>query len=251
MYICVLRPCAPAPLALRPGTLCPSHCCPSHWHPLALAQELPALGVDTTCPLHSCRHATLISGGSTLHSQHHMDKHDTDASALLLMTAPGPVVLPMLWNKSSALLAGRSLYYNSSSPSLQVYLGKWQETDVAVKVLLEMQHLAPTPEVLPQDPDTLQPWTDNSDATLPASDSSPNMTAQGLPGITNADGAADCLHPDAKNSEEATAAIRTLEREVGLHAASSTIMHAMWLHPCARCVTAPVRMKCDWLHRCA
>ena len=42
---------------------------------------------------------------------------------------------------------------------LQVYLGKWQETDVAIKVLTEIQNLSPQGGIHPQDPATLQPWS--------------------------------------------------------------------------------------------
>ena len=41
----------------------------------------------------------------------------------------------------------------------QVYLGRWQQTDVAIKVLSKvMQNLAPTNGMKPQDPATLQAW---------------------------------------------------------------------------------------------
>ena len=41
---------------------------------------------------------------------------------------------------------------------LQVYLGKWQETDVAIKVLTEIQSLCSGEGVQPQDPATLHSW---------------------------------------------------------------------------------------------
>ena len=38
---------------------------------------------------------------------------------------------------------------------VQVYLARWQETDVAVKVISKMQNLSPKEGVHPQDPDTM------------------------------------------------------------------------------------------------
>ena len=38
---------------------------------------------------------------------------------------------------------------------MQVYLAKWQETDVAVKVVSKMQNLSPKQGIHPQDPDTM------------------------------------------------------------------------------------------------
>ena len=40
---------------------------------------------------------------------------------------------------------------------IQVYLAKWQETDVAVKVITQMQNLSPLQGVHPQDPSTMLP----------------------------------------------------------------------------------------------
>ena len=99
---------------------------------------------------------------------------------------------------------------------VQVYLGKWQETDVAVKVLIEMQHLAPTSSVQPQDPATLEPWTDRPDPnTMPAVSEDAKVHAEGLAGITDADAAEDG-QVQAEVGPESTAAMRTLEREVCL-----------------------------------
>ena len=39
---------------------------------------------------------------------------------------------------------------------LQVYLAKWQETDVAVKVITQMQNLSPFQGLHPQDPATME-----------------------------------------------------------------------------------------------
>lgn len=38
-----------------------------------------------------------------------------------------------------------------------MYLAKWQETDVAVKVITQMQNLSPLQGVHPQDPSTMLP----------------------------------------------------------------------------------------------
>jgi len=38
---------------------------------------------------------------------------------------------------------------------VQVYLAKWQETDVAVKVITQMQNLSPFQGLHPQDPATM------------------------------------------------------------------------------------------------
>ena len=48
-----------------------------------------------------------------------------------------------------------------SKQLVQVYLGRWQQTDVAVKVLSKvMQNLSPHSGIVPQDPSTLQAWHD-------------------------------------------------------------------------------------------
>ena len=101
---------------------------------------------------------------------------------------------------------------------MQVYLGKWQETDVAVKVLLDMQHLAPNSQVQPQDPATLEPWKDSPQANMPSAEQQGDgkLTAQGLQGITDVEGSDDC-QSQAEEGGAGEAAIKTLEREVGLH----------------------------------
>ena len=98
---------------------------------------------------------------------------------------------------------------------MQVYLGKWQQTDVAVKVLMDMQHLAPSSQVQPQDPATLQPWRDSPQPNVPEQEEEDRVTVQGLQGLTDMDGSMGC-QTQAEGSREAMAAIRTLEREVGL-----------------------------------
>ena len=40
--------------------------------------------------------------------------------------------------------------------AVQVYLAKWQETDVAVKVITQMQNLSPFQGLHPQDPATME-----------------------------------------------------------------------------------------------
>lgn len=103
--------------------------------------------------------------------------------------------------------------------AVQVYLGKWQETDVAVKVLIEMQHLAPNNEVQPQDPATLEPWKGSEEDNHPQQGGEKSKTAGGLPGITDPNasltgestldvGSGNALTPEAQT------AIKTLEREV-------------------------------------
>ena len=98
---------------------------------------------------------------------------------------------------------------------MQVYLGKWQQTDVAVKVLMDMQHLAPSSQVQPQDPATLQPWKDSPQPNAPEQQEEDRVTVQGLQGVTGTDGSMDG-QSQAEESNEATAAFRTMEREVGL-----------------------------------
>ena len=90
---------------------------------------------------------------------------------------------------------------------MQVYLGKWQETDVAVKVLLDMQHLARSSQVQPQDPAALQAWKDWPQPNVPEQEEQDRVSVQGLQGVTDMDGSAE-------ESNEAAAVIRTMEREV-------------------------------------
>ena len=105
-----------------------------------------------------------------------------------------------------------------------MYLGKWQETDVAVKVLLEMQHLAPSTQVQPQDPATLEPWTDSPEtATTRPPQVGDEATVQGLRGVTDTEGSQGG-ESQAEGGCEATAAIRTLEREV--HSLIHSMRHA-------------------------
>ena len=39
---------------------------------------------------------------------------------------------------------------------MQVYLGRWHETDVAIKVIAHLQNLSPLHGLRPQDPSTMQ-----------------------------------------------------------------------------------------------
>ena len=100
-----------------------------------------------------------------------------------------------------------------------MYLGKWQETDVAVKVLIEQQDLAPNNEVQPQDPATLEPWTGSADDNHPQQGGEKRKAANGLIGLTGAGVSpygeltlAGSCDPDSVR--EKTQAIKTLEREV-------------------------------------
>ena len=103
----------------------------------------------------------------------------------------------------------------------QVYLGKWQETDVAVKVLIEMQQLAPNSEVQPQDPATLEPWKGNVGGHQTEQGGKKRGTAGGLIGITAADASLTGFSTvdttqDMDPEPEGQTAIKTLEREVHL-----------------------------------
>ena len=100
-----------------------------------------------------------------------------------------------------------------------MYLGKWQETDVAVKVLIEKQDLAPNNEVQPQDPATLEPWTGSADDNHPQQGGEKRRTANGLIGLTDAHASpagqstlAGSSDPESRRAD--TGAMKTLEREV-------------------------------------
>ncbi|DBA83679.1 TPA: hypothetical protein ACH3X1_006228 [Trebouxia sp. C0004] len=97
-----------------------------------------------------------------------------------------------------------------------VYLGKWQETDVAVKVLIEMQHLAPDSKVQPQDPATLEPWINSEEDNHPSQGGiDQKKAANGLIGLTASTLAGNS---DPVLNKEETQAIKTLEREVSIMA---------------------------------
>lgn len=96
---------------------------------------------------------------------------------------------------------------------MQVYLGKWQETDVAVKVLLDMQHLAASSQLQPPDPATLQPWKDSPQPNVPEQEDVHRVTVQGLQGVTDMNASMGGQSQPAE-SREATAALKTMEREV-------------------------------------
>ena len=100
-----------------------------------------------------------------------------------------------------------------------MYLGKWQETDVAVKVLIEKQDLAPNNEVQPQDPATQEPWSDSADDNPPQQGGEKRRTASGLIGLTDADASLTgqstlAGRSDPEFSREDSEAFKTLEREV-------------------------------------
>lgn len=106
------------------------------------------------------------------------------------------------------------------SDMLQVYLGKWQETDVAVKVLQDMQHLAPSHPVQPQDPASLKDWSNRPQtsgppptAKGPEQEKDEQVTVQGLQGVTDMDGSIG-VESQAEETPQAVAAMKTLEREV-------------------------------------
>ncbi len=120
-----------------------------------------------------------------------------------------------------------SVRSDSTFNALQVYLGKWQETDVAVKVLIEMQHLAPDNEVQPQDPATLEPWINIEEDNHPLQGGThQKKTANGLLGLTASTLAGNS---DPVLNKEETQAIKTLEREVTVltGTASCTHMHML------------------------
>lgn len=106
---------------------------------------------------------------------------------------------------------------------MQVYLGKWQETDVGVKVLLDMQQLAPSSQVQPQDPATLKPWSNRPQSSgppptgsypkEPEQEEDEQVTVQGLKGVTDLEGSIG-VQSQAEETPQAVAAMKTLEREV-------------------------------------
>ena len=85
---------------------------------------------------------------------------------------------------------------------------------MAVKVLLDMQHLASSSQVQPQDPATLQPWKDSPQPHVPEQEEEDRVTVQGLQGVTGMEGSMGG-QSQPEESNEAARAIRTLEREVG------------------------------------
>lgn len=107
------------------------------------------------------------------------------------------------------------------STSVQVYLGKWQETDVAVKVLTEMQNLSSYEGVHPQDPSNMETWEGNGPP--PCQGGVKATKAGGLKlvdsdshGWGSDDDDVSSIGADSEvvPSEERQEALRTLEREV-------------------------------------
>lgn len=109
----------------------------------------------------------------------------------------------------------------------QVYLGKWQETDVAVKVLTEMQNLSSYEGVHPQDPSHMGTW--DGDGPPPRQGGEKATKAGGLKftGLdshgwgSDDDTVASSIGTDSEvvPSEERQEALRNLEREVSIMAA--------------------------------
>ena len=76
---------------------------------------------------------------------------------------------------------------------LQVYLGKWQETDVAIKVLTEVQNLSASQEaVCPQDPATLHSW--RGDGPPPLQGGNKSTRVAGLKVISDDTGTIEIHH---------------------------------------------------------
>lgn len=107
------------------------------------------------------------------------------------------------------------------SVSVQVYLGKWQETDVAVKVLTEMQNLSSHEGVHPQDPSNMDTW--EGDGPPPRQGGEKATKAGGLKlidsdshgwGSDDDDVSSIGVDSEVVPSEERQEALRTLEREV-------------------------------------
>ncbi len=131
-------------------------------------------------------------------------------------------------NSSDSSDSGR---YDVTFNALQVYLGKWQETDVAVKVLIEMQHLAADNEVQPQDPATLEPWLNSGEDNHPSQGGTDQKkAANGLLGLTASTLAGDS---DLVLNKEETQAIKTLEREVRVLTGTASCTHMHML--CSEC----------------
>ncbi|KAL0038253.1 hypothetical protein WJX79_010194 [Trebouxia sp. C0005] len=108
----------------------------------------------------------------------------------------------------------------------QVYLGKWQETDVAVKVLTEMQNLSSHEGVHPQDPSNMDTW--EGDGPPPRQGGEKATKAGGLKlidsdshgwGSDDDDVSSIGVDSEVVPSEERQEALRTLEREVSIMAA--------------------------------
>jgi len=106
------------------------------------------------------------------------------------------------------------------SMPVQVYLGKWQETDVAVKMLTEMQNLSSYEGVHPQDPSNMETWEGNGPP--PRQGGEKATKAAGLK-VTDSDSHGWGSDDDVSSigadsevvpSEERQEALRTLEREV-------------------------------------
>ena len=109
--------------------------------------------------------------------------------------------------------------------AVQVYLGKWQETDVAVKVLAEMQNLSSQEGVHPQDPATLKSWRVSNGGPKARQGGNKATRVAGLKVIEDdsdshgwgSDDDDSSIVADSQplmQSEENQEALKTLEREV-------------------------------------
>lgn len=101
----------------------------------------------------------------------------------------------------------------SKSQLVQVYLGRWQQTDVAVKVLNLSTHRS----VVPQDPSTLKAWGETSETAS-------NMLKQ-IP--ADASSVSNCSSAVAA---EDLPAMKTLEREVVQTPLSNAAIVMLLLH---------------------
>lgn len=101
---------------------------------------------------------------------------------------------------------------------MQLYLGRWQQTDLAVKMLSKvMQNLSPQSGVVPQDPSTSKAWRETSGRGPDVLQHEPADASSVSDGSSAL--AAEDLH-----------AMKTLEREV-LH----SIFHAQAFKICCCC----------------
>lgn len=72
----------------------------------------------------------------------------------------------LCYTKFAVLSLLRPSFYEEQllqSQLVQVYLSRWQQTDMAVKVLSKViQNLSPQSGIVPQDPSTLKAWRETS-----------------------------------------------------------------------------------------
>ena len=120
---------------------------------------------------------------------------------------------------------------------MQVYLGKWQETDVAVKVLTEIQNLAPHEGVHPQDPLDMGIWQGDDPPPWQGGDKATKVGGLKVIGDSGADSHGWGSDDDDSGigvdsgvvpSEERQEALRTLEREVCAGPLYPSCPHPLW-----------------------